>query len=169
MYNNPYMYTRFTPNMSMGMNTLRGVSSSVPIGMNAVRGASTAIPNMGMNITRGAASSGVFSRLGGMFSSLRSFNWGGLINNASKTIGIINQTIPLVKQVGPMVHNMRSVMKIASIFKDETDPVSANSFSNKENLEENKKENTISSSNRLENQRSDSDYDNSNSPVFFVN
>lgn len=75
---------------------------------------------------RGAASGagrglGLFSRLGSGLSAIRSLNWGGFINNASKTLGVINQTIPLVKQVGPMVNNMKSMLRVASIFKDETD------------------------------------------------
>ena len=182
MFNNPYMYTRFTPNFSMGMMPVRGISASRPMAMNAIRGASMRIPNMGM--TRGVASSGFFSRLGGFFSSLRGVNWGGLINNTSKTIGVINQTLPLVKQVGPMVRNMKSVMKIASVFKDETDPVSnsiskntsvtinnRNSNNNAFNghaIQDNKKEILpISISDNNENINSNSNLD--NSPIFFIN
>lgn len=60
-------------------------------------------------------------RLGNIFNGFKTFNWNGLINNTSKTLGIINQTIPLVKQVRPMVGNMKSMIKLASAFKDETD------------------------------------------------
>ena len=60
----------------------------------------------------------LFQRLG---NSIKSINWTGMINNTSKTLGIINQSIPIVKQVGPMMNNMRSILRIASIFKDETD------------------------------------------------
>lgn len=51
----------------------------------------------------------------------RSVNWGGLLNNASKALGVVNQAVPLVKQAGPMVNNMKSMLKLASMFKDETD------------------------------------------------
>jgi hypothetical protein len=51
----------------------------------------------------------------------KSINWGGLLNNASKTLGVVNQAIPLVKQAGPMFNNMKSMMRLASVFKDETD------------------------------------------------
>lgn len=110
-------------------------SSAIP---NLVRGAT--MPGSVLNgAAMGTASrgAGLFSRLGGVFGSLRSLNWGGLINNTSKTLGIINQTIPLVRQVGPMVGNMRSMLKLASVFKDETDT--------------NTKKNNISKSNNLNN------------------
>lgn len=64
---------------------------------------------------------GFFSKIASAFGSLKNFNWTGLINNTSKTLGIINQTIPIVKQVGPVMNNVKSMVKIASIFKDETD------------------------------------------------
>ena len=80
-----------------------------------------------------------------------------LINNTSKTLGIINQGIPLVKQVGPVMNNMRSMMKIASIFKDETD-------SNNKNT--NKKYNSRNNSYN-ENNLHYKSYD--NSPTFFIN
>lgn len=94
-------------------------SSAIP---SMVRGAT--IPGSILNgASMGAAGrgAGLFSKLGGAFGTLRSLNWGGIINNTSRTLGIINQTIPLVRQVGPMVGNMRSMLKLASVFKDETD------------------------------------------------
>lgn len=48
-------------------------------------------------------------------------NWSSLLNNTSKTIGVVKEAIPIVKEVGPMMNNMRSMFKIASVFKDETD------------------------------------------------
>ena len=51
----------------------------------------------------------------------RGINWASLLNNTSKTIGVVKEAIPIVKEVGPMMNNMRSMFKIASVFKDETD------------------------------------------------
>ena len=65
-------------------------------------------------------------RIGNIFNNIKTFNWTELINNTSKTLGIINQTIPVVKQVGPMFGNMKSMIKLASIFKDETDTIQNN-------------------------------------------
>lgn len=101
-------------------------------------------------------SGGLFAK----FAGLKSINWGGLLNNASKTLGVINQAVPLVKQVGPMYNNMRSMLKVASLFKDETSPsVKTNNVSNKNNTRNNnviEKEKTIINSNY------------SNSPNFFI-
>ncbi len=77
---------------------------------------------MGGNMLRG----NIFSRLSSLWSGIKSYNWSGLINNTSKTLGIINQSIPIVKQVKPVMNNVRSMMKIASVFKDETDNISSN-------------------------------------------
>ena len=91
---------------------------------------------------------GLFQRLG---NSIKSINWTGMINNTSKTLGIINQSIPIVKQVGPVMNNMKSMLKIASIFKDETDIPQKKSTSTNipnnyshNNTFQNKKEDTYS-------------------------
>ena len=76
----------------------------------------------GQTVGRGglsAATRGI-SR-GGILSGIKSINWGGMLGNASKALGVVNQAIPIVKEVGPMMNNMRSMLKIASVFKDETD------------------------------------------------
>ena len=74
--------------------------------------------------TRGGGLSsllGLGRRSGNFLAGTRSFNLAGLLNNASKTLGVVNQAIPIFKEVGPMLGNMRSMLKIASVFKDETD------------------------------------------------
>lgn len=164
------MYTRFVPNMygggSMAMNAMRG-ASAMGTGMNAMRGFS-AIP-MGMNAARGVTSGGLMSRLGGTLSSLKGLNWGGFINNASKTIGVINQTIPLVKQAGPMFRNIKSVMKLVSVFKDETDPIQKKK-TNSKNYSKVEKSTTISDSTQASpsEQEYASEINVDNSPIFFV-
>lgn len=60
---------------------------------------------------------GLFSRI---TNGIRSVNWGGLLNNANKTLNVVNQAIPLVRQAGPMVNNMKSMLKIAKAFGSET-------------------------------------------------
>ena len=120
---------------------------------NMVRGAM--MPTRALSGGTALGRGGLFGRLGNAFGALKAFNWGGLINNTSKTLGIINQTIPLVRQVGPMIGNVRSMMRVASIYKDETDSkgnsnnissntnnnVSDNTYSNKnDNINDNKKE-----------------------------
>ena len=98
MYNSPYFIPNFYPNIAPIVN-----GNTVLRGLNRARGL------------------GLFKRIGNGLNTFKSINWGGIINNTSKTLGIINQTIPIVKQTGPMINNMKSMLKIASIFKDETD------------------------------------------------
>ncbi len=120
MYNQPYFIPGYYTSMT-APNMMRGASMLGPLGS-----------------SRGV---GLLGRLGNGFSSLRHLNWGGFINNASKTLGVVNQTIPLVKQAGPMFRNMKSMLKVASVFKDETDkkPIRKNNrshsiYSNHSNL-----------------------------------
>ena len=122
--------------------------------------------NTGLRGGIGAAtrSGGLFSRLTGGLSGARGINWGGLLNNASRTLNVINQAIPIVKQVGPMYNNMKSMLKIASLFKDETDPnhkdkqttINIESSNKNTNNITKEKENTIITNNY------------SNSPNFFI-
>ena len=69
-----------------------------------------------------SAPKGLLGKLGILNGGIRGINWGGLLNNTSKTLGVINQAIPVVKQAGPMINNMRSMVKLASAFKNETSP-----------------------------------------------
>ena len=120
MYNNPYFIPRYhqpfiTPPLARTMTT------------NITPSLAQNIPNM-LNNTRRA--SGLFQKLGTSLSGIKKINWGNLINNTSKTLGIINQTIPVVRQVGPMFNNMKQMVRVASLFKDETDIKNTN-YSNK--------------------------------------
>ena len=72
---------------------------------------------MGMGL-RGASTLG---RTGGILSTFRNINYGGILNNVSRTLGVVKDAIPIVKEVRPMIGNIRSIVKIASAFKDETD------------------------------------------------
>ena len=81
-----------------------------PNGYNMPFYSSYNVPGMAMGMGMGPAirNGGLLSRLTGANSlrtgigTARSINWSGLLNNASKTLGVINQAIPVVKQVGPM-------------------------------------------------------------------
>ena len=76
----------------------------------------------------------------GLFSGLFShrLNWTNVLNNTQKTLNVINQAIPIVYQVKPVVNNMRSVFKIANALNT---PTSTN-INNSNNRKENK--NTVS-------------------------
>ena len=147
MYNQPF----FIPSY---------YSSAIP---NLTRGAMLANPALSVgSASRGAS---LFGKLGNAVGAIKSFNWGGLINNTSKTLGIINQTIPLVRQVGPMVGNMRSMLKIASAFKDETDTSSTNN----QNIIKNQPQNTNNTTYDNKKEEKIVDYTTNDSPTFFIN
>lgn len=161
MYNQPYFVPGYfsAPASSMMRGGLMG---------NAMNGARMAAQG-------GSRGLGLFSRLGSGIQAIKRVNWGGLINNASKTLNVVNQAIPLVRQVGPMVNNVRSMLKVASIFKDETDKKPVKSNVKTTNLKtDNSNIKNISSNNtskqtlkiKEEIQR-DNSYD--NSPTFFIN
>ena len=112
---------------------------------NAV-GAASALPRTG----------GLLSKLG-----LRNINFGNILTNTSKTLNVINQAIPVVKQVGPMFNNMKSMLKVASLFNDATTPTNStrnNNTKNTTNIENNNK--------TKENTTTNNSY--SNSPNFFI-
>lgn len=184
MYNQPFYmpgyYSSAMPNLASRAipNMTRGAMS------NLARGAM--MPGAAMNTAMGTAGAvsrgGLFGKLGSAFGAIRSFNWGGLINNTSKTLGIINQTIPLVRQVGPMVGNMRSMLRLASVFKDETDtkvsPKQNNvNHSQKQNVNLNQDINSRSSNNNNNEQvnyeKKEDEHvtygSTDGSPTFFVN
>lgn len=90
----------------------------------------------------------------------RGINWSSLLNNASKTLGVIKEAIPVVREVQPMLHNMRSIVKIASAFKDETDATPS------KNIDNTVKQNTSSNSSDTSNVVSKTNTN--NEPNFFI-
>ena len=54
----------------------------------------------------------------------KSVKWGSILDGTQKTLGVINQAIPIVYQVKPMVHNMGTLFKIASRLNDSSTPTS---------------------------------------------
>ncbi len=118
---------------------------------NAV-GAASALPRTG----------GLLSRLG-----LRNINFGNILTNTSKTLNVINQAIPVVKQVGPMFNNMKSMLKVASLFNDATTPSNnKNSNTQSNNNTNNSSNNKVNNETSNENTITNNGY--SNSPNFFI-
>ncbi len=50
-----------------------------------------------------------------LFSSLKNIGWSGILDGTQKTLGVINQAIPIVYQVKPVLTNVRSMFKIANV------------------------------------------------------
>ena len=99
----------------------------------------------------------LFPGLSYKLNTLKNVNWSNIINNTSKTLGVINQAIPIVKQTKPMLHNMRSMLKVASAFRDETNDTKIN-----------KKKNNISNYNKKSNDNIKKEAIRNSLPNFFI-
>ena len=53
-------------------------------------------------------------------SFLKSISWGSFLDGTSKTLGVFNQTIPLVYQVKPLFNNVKTLFKISNIMNSDS-------------------------------------------------
>lgn len=58
-------------------------------------------------------------------SSLKTINWGNLLEGTQKTLGVINQAIPVVYQIKPIINNAKTIFKIAGSLKEDNNPQAA--------------------------------------------
>lgn len=134
----------YMPN-SMGMQ-------NIPLNPSMVRMATSTPRNIGL-----------FTRI---TNGLRSINWGGLLNNAHRTLDVVNQTIPLIRQAKPMVSNMKSMLRIAKAFGSETN---TNNMRTKNNNQlENNRVNNINNNYKSENSTQKKEVQDDSTPNFFV-
>lgn len=63
---------------------------------------------------------GLLGKLGAM----KSINWGGLLDGTQKTLGVINQAIPIVYQIKPIFNNAKTMLKIANTIQSPDTQVS---------------------------------------------
>lgn len=97
--------------------------------------------------------------LGNAFGKVKGLNWSNILSNIQKTLGIVNQTIPMVKQISPIMSNAKTMFKIMNEFKK--NDVSSENFIKQTNTVEEK---TIDNGNL---QTKKENYD--NQPIFFIN
>lgn len=69
---------------------------------------------------------------GGFLKSFKGLTFGGFIDGAQKTLGLVNQTIPLIYQVKPIISNAKTMFKIADVIKESDRSVDSN-ISNTDN------------------------------------
>ena len=91
------------------------------------------------------------SLFGAIRNGLRGINFSGILNGTQRTLSIVNQAIPLVKQVTPVMRNAKTMFKVMNEFK-KTDMPKQNNYS---------KTNT-----NINNAKTDEEYD--VGPTFFV-
>lgn len=100
----------------------------------------------------------IFYPTGRIFSFLRNvrgFNIGSILNGTQRTLNIINQAIPVIRQMSPVVKNAKTMFRVMNEFKkvDFKEPTN-NKINNNQNIKEN-----IQTSNT---------YYNDNGPTFFL-
>ena len=72
---------------------------------------------------------------------IKGINFSNLLDGCQKTLGVINQAIPIVHQVGTMITNAKTMFKIANVINmpDENQRnINSNTTSNYSNISENK-------------------------------
>ena len=70
--------------------------------------------------------------LGGFKNTFKNFSFNNFLDGCGKTLNVINQAIPVVQQIGPVVANAKTMFKIADIMKEdekEENPPKLMSFS----------------------------------------
>ena len=75
----------------------------------------------------------------------RGINWNNILNNTQRTLGIINQAIPIVYQVRPLLTNARTLFRVASAInsndeEERNEVVNDSNYSNNVSYEEQKKD-----------------------------
>ena len=96
-----YPYQSFNPNMyrtaASGMRSAISLPRSGGLLRSLFGGASAA--TRGVSSVAGAATTG--------------FSWNGLLNGASRTLGVINQAIPVFNQMRPIWNNTKTMFRVA--------------------------------------------------------
>ena len=82
----------------------------------------------------------------------RSINWNSILNNTQRTLGIINQAIPIVYQVIPLISNARTLFRVASAINSNDENETNNDIVDENNYD-----------NNLYNEKKDS-----NGPIFYL-
>ncbi len=60
-----------------------------------------------------------------LFSALSNrFSLNTLLNGAQRTLGLVNQAIPIIKEAAPMMRNARTMFKVMNEFKKIDTPIS---------------------------------------------
>ena len=69
---------------------------------------------------------------------IKNIKWGTLLDGTSKTLGVINQAIPIIYQVKPILGNMKTIAKIATTLSDNDSDKSTSKETNKVINDDNK-------------------------------
>jgi len=118
---------------------------------------------MPSNLVSAAPKVGLLSRLFGG----RNITFGSILSGTQKTLGTINQIIPIVKQARPLMSNAKTMFKVMNEFKRfDSSPAKTNSFRKKETIVKNNiTEELVSEKKETQNYESNEYF---NGPTFFI-
>ena len=100
----------------------------------------------------------------GLLSALKNIKWGTILSNTQKTLGVINQAIPIVYQIKPIWNNAKTVFKIVGALKDGDSTDTNNNYNKVTNYNTN---NVIDNNNYVE-EKPSINYSSNNQPNFFL-
>ena len=103
----------------------------------------------------GARSAPAVNALGGA-TKASTFTFTGLLNGASKTLGVINQAIPVFYQVKPIINNAKTMYRVAKEINSNDRKNTSTNNSNNNNSNNNTSTNNASNNNDV------------NKPNFFI-
>lgn len=89
------------------------------------------------------AKTGLFSKL------LGGINFSSILTNTQKTLGIVNQAIPVIKQVQPVIKNAKTMFRVMNEFKKNDVPTTKplrKEFNNPGSKEQKVEDSSITSS-----------------------
>lgn len=89
-------------------------------------------------------------------SIFKGVNLSSIINGTQKTLNIVNQTIPLIKQAGPVFNNAKTMFRVMNEFKRFDINDSVNNQINRQNIDE-----------KINNEEKTKKEINSSGPTFF--
>lgn len=66
-------------------------------------------------------------------SLLKKINFAGILDGTQKTLGVINQAIPVIYQVKPLVNNIGTIFKISNLVNEKSNIKNTTQTNNKNN------------------------------------
>ena len=58
-----------------------------------------------------------YMKTSGISGFFKNFSFGNLLNGTQKTLNLINQAIPIVRQIGPVMKNAKTMFRVMNEFK----------------------------------------------------
>lgn len=106
----------------------------------------------------------------GFLAALKKINFGTILTNTQKTLNVVNQAIPIVYQIKPMVNNAKTMFKIVGAVKSDGKSVNNRMRNNINNNIEKNTKNNIENYARDNVSKETHNYQNTslNTPNFFI-